>query len=122
MAVSIQDLINKKDGIVAGRTATYDLETSIGTITVKKPSRAFVLEALGLSDAAESDAYMVLNMTAEPNLKDTELQKAYGCMDPLDIIGKLFDSGETAAISKAIMKCAGYGDNIKAEVHEEAKN
>ena len=122
MAVSIQDLINKKDGIVAGRTATYDLETSIGTITVKKPSRAFVLEALGLSDAAESDAYMVLNMTAEPNLKDTELQKAYGCMDPLDIIGKLFDSGEVAAISKAIMKCAGYGDNIKAEVHEEAKN
>lgn len=122
MAVSIQDLINKKDGIVAGRTATYDLETSIGTITVKKPSRAFVLEALGLSDAAESDAYMVLNMTAEPNLKDTELQKAYGCMDPLDIIGKLFDSGEAAAISKAIMKCAGYGDNIKADVHEEAKN
>ena len=122
MAVSIQDLIDKKDGIVAGRTATYDLETSIGTITVKKPSRAFVLEALGLSDAAESDAYMVLNMTAEPNLKDTELQKAYGCMDPLDIIGKLFDSGEVAAISKAIMKCAGYGDNIKAEVHEEAKN
>ena len=122
MAVSIQDLINKKDGIVAGRTATYDLETSIGTITVKKPSRAFILEALGLSNAAETDAYMVLNMTVDPNLKDAELQKAYGCMDPLDIIGKLFDSGEVAAISKAIMRCAGYGDNIKAEVHEEAKN
>lgn len=122
MAVSIQDLIDKKDGIVAGRTATYDLETSIGTITVKKPSRAFILEAFGLSEAAESEPYIVLNMTVSPNLKDTELQKAYGCMDPLDIVNKLFDSGEVIAISKKIMKCAGYGDDIKSEVHEEAKN
>ena len=122
MAVSIQDLIDKKDGIVAGRTKTYDLETSIGTITVKKPSRAFILEALGLSNAAETDAYMVLHMTVDPNLKDAELQKAYGCMDPLDITSKLFDSGEVAAISKTIMRCAGYSDSIKAEVHEEAKN
>ena len=122
MAVSIQELIDKKDGIIAGRTATYDLATGIGTITVKKPSRAFVLEALDLSDAAESDAYIVFNMTVSPDLKDNALQKAYGCMDPLDIVNKLFDSGEVVAISKQIMKCAGYGENVKAEVHEEVKN
>ena len=121
MAVSIQELIEQKEKIQAAKKQQYDLETSIGTITVKKPTRAVVLEAMGL-DSVDTDPYIILNATVSPNLKDTSLQESYGCMDPMDVVGKLFDSGEIASISKAIMKCAGYGDDIKTGVHDEVKN
>lgn len=121
MAVSIQDLIDKRESMQSARKQTYDLETSAGTFTVKKPSRGFIIEAMEL-DANVTDQYIILNSVVSPNLKDKSLQDAYGCIEPTDILNQLFDSGEIASISKAIMKCAGYGENIKAEVHEEAKN
>lgn len=121
MAVSIKDLISKKESITAGRKQTYDLETSIGTITVKKPSQAFVLEARGMEGSG--DQYMILNMTISPNLKDSSLQTAYGCTEPTDIVDKLFDAGEVSRVARAIMACAGYSaDDIERKVHEEVKN
>ncbi|MGE1061802.1 hypothetical protein NXG27_04060 [Megasphaera paucivorans] len=121
-AVSIQDLINKKDQIQAQKQETYDLDTSIGTITVKKPTRSFVLEASKLEESGESDKYMILNLVTAPNLKDTSLQQTYGCTEPTDIVDALFDPGEVVGISKKIMECAGYGKDIKTAVHEEVKN
>ena len=55
------------------------------------------------------------------NLKDKDLQKAYNCIEPTDIIGKLFKAGEIGNIATAIMKCAGY-ESLEAKVHEEIKN
>lgn len=121
-AISIQDLINKKDQIKAQKQKTYDLETSIGTITVKKPVRAFVLEASNLEGAGESDKYLISNLVVAPNLKDKTLQEAYGCIEPTDIVDALFEPGEIVAISKKIMECAGYGKDIKSSIHEEIKN
>lgn len=121
-AISIQDLINKKDQIKAQKQKTYDLETSIGMITVKKPTRDFVLEASKLEGAGESDKYMILNLVITPDLKDATLQKAYGCTEPTDIVDALFEPGEVIGISKAIMECAGYGKDIKSSIHEEIKN
>ena len=57
----------------------------------------------------------------EPNLKDKDLQKAYNCIEPTDIVGKLFKAGEIGNIATAIMKCAGY-ESLEAKVHEEIKN
>lgn len=122
MAISIQDLIDKKEQIQAQKQETYDLETSIGTITVKKPTRSFVLEASKLEESGESDKYMILNLVTTPNLKDTTLQQAYGCTEPTDIVDSLFEPGEVIAVSKKIMECAGYGKDIKSAVHEEVKN
>jgi hypothetical protein len=121
MAVSIQDLIDKKDSIAASRKQTYDLETSIGTITVKKPSQSFVVESRGLESGG--DQYLIYNMTVEPNLRDSALQKAYECAEPTDIVNKLFDAGEVSRVARAIMLCAGYSnDDIVSKVHSEAKN
>ena len=122
MAVSIQELIEQKEKIQAAKKQQYDLETSIGTVTIKVPTRSFVAEASKLEDGGESDKYLLLNTIVSPNLKDTNLQQAYGCAEPTDIVDALFEPGEIAAISRKVMKCAGYGKEIKAEIHEEAKN
>ena len=45
MAVSIEELIEMKETVAAAKKETYDMETSIGVITVKKPTAAMVLES-----------------------------------------------------------------------------
>ena len=45
MAVSIEELIEMKEAVAAAKKETYDMETSIGVITVKKPTAAMVLES-----------------------------------------------------------------------------
>ncbi|WP_288839250.1 phage tail assembly chaperone [uncultured Megasphaera sp.] len=119
MAVSVQDLIKQKETIIAKKKELFDLTTSIGVITVQKPTRSFVADAIDLKD---NDAYIVYEMTQTPNLKDAKLQEAYGCREPTDIVAKLFDAGEVIAISKQILANAGYGKEIEAKVHEDVKN
>lgn len=120
MAVSIEQLIAKKEAIAKKKKEHYDLNTSIGTITMKKPTKAFMAEVLNLEK--DNDEYMVYNLCVAPNLKDAKLQKAYGCADPMDIVTKLFEPGEVTAIAKAMMAKAGYGENLEAKIHEEVKN
>ena len=48
MAVSIEDLINKKAEIQQGKKQQYDIETSIGTVTVQIPKRSILLDSQGL--------------------------------------------------------------------------
>ena len=70
----------------------------------------------------DGDAYLVLNCIVSPNLKDAKLQEAYGCVEPTDIVRKLFDAGEMTRIAVAILDCAGYNKNIVRKVHDDAKN
>lgn len=57
MAVSIEELIEMKEAVAAAKKETYDLETSIGVITVKKPTAAMVLESKATE--GDGDAYLV---------------------------------------------------------------
>lgn len=120
MAVSVKDLIERKESIEAKKKDLYDVDTSIGVITVKQPSAALVADARALSE--NNDAYLIVETVVEPNLKDPELQKAFGCRDALDVPAALFKPGEVMAISRAIMECAGYAVNIETRVHRELKN
>ena len=120
MAISINELIAKKEELAAKKDTLYDMETSIGTITVKKPLKDMVAESLERDK--QSDEYLILNQVVAPNLKDRALQEAYGCMEPLDIVGKIFEPGEIPAIAKEIVRTAGYGADIKVKIHEELKN
>ena len=119
-AVSIEELINEKEAIEARKKRRYDIETSAGTFTMKVPSKSFVAEAMGLSEG--SDEYLIYHCTVAPDLSDKKLQDAYGCVEPTDIVGKLLDPGEITAVAKKIMQCAGYGKDVRAELHEEVKN
>ncbi|MCI7064325.1 MAG: hypothetical protein MR947_06995 [Mitsuokella jalaludinii] len=121
MAVSIEDLINKKEEIQKNKKREYDLETSIGTITVKIPTRSLVMEARKLEDD-DADPYLLYNTIIEPNLTDPKLQKAYGCGEPTDIINALFLPGEVPALSNKVARLAGFGKDIHSEIHTVAKN
>ncbi|MBR2182949.1 MAG: hypothetical protein IJ858_05955 [Acidaminococcaceae bacterium] len=116
MAVSVKDLIAKKEEIAAKKEATVDFVTSIGTVTVKKPTKSMVLESIERDKTG--DAYLILQQVVEPNLKDPALQEAYGCAEPLDIVEKIFLPGEIANLARAIMKTSGYG----VDIVEDLKN
>jgi len=119
MAVSVKELIEQKEAIEKRRKQQYDLETSIGTITVKQPSRALAAEAIGMEDG---DPYIIMECTVSPNLKDKNLLETFGCVEPTDLPAKLFQAGEVNAIARRIMECAGYRKEIRAELHETVKN
>lgn len=120
MAVSIAELIQKKEELENRKKRQYDLQTSAGVVTVKLPTRAFVAEASDLESG--SDDYILLNCIVSPDLRDKKLQDAYGCAEPTDIVGKLFDAGEIIQMVRKIMELAGWKSDIKAELHEEVKN
>ena len=121
MAISIADLIAKKEDIERAKKAKYDIKTSIGTLTVKKPTASLVAETNELEDGNEE--YLIINSVVEPDLKEPQLLKAYGCIEPTDIVRKLFDAGEIMALSRTIMSTAGYNaGNLESKLHEDAKN
>ena len=119
MAVSVKELIEQKEAIEKRRKQQFDLETSIGTITVKQPSRALAADAVSLEDG---DPYLIVECTVSPNLKDKNLLDAFGCVEPTDLPARLFQAGEVNAIARRIMECAGYRKDIRAELHETSKN
>ena len=121
MAISIADLIAKKEDIRRDKKEKYDIKTSIGTLTVKKPTASLVAETNELEDGNEE--YLIINSVVEPDLKEPQLLKAYGCIEPTDIVRKLFDAGEIMALSRTIMSTAGYNaGNLESKLHEDAKN
>lgn len=122
MAVTIADLIARRDEIKNKRKDRYDIETSIGTITVKQPTLRLIDEAIKTQDGRQGDIELIFETTVEPNLKDKDLQQAYGCQVPSDIVPILFKAGEIGAIAGAIMRSAGFGNHIEAKIHEEIKN
>ncbi|OMC81851.1 hypothetical protein BK128_21525 [Viridibacillus sp. FSL H7-0596] len=99
---------NEKDEIFIERLGA--------TITVRKPERSLCIEAITMSrdneTEGEGDPYLIYNTVVEPNLKDKELRDAYGCIEPTDIVSKIFEVGEIAALAQEIMMLAGYGTNV----------
>ncbi|QEK11696.1 hypothetical protein FQB35_04580 [Crassaminicella thermophila] len=112
--VTLKELIARKHEIEDQKNAKKDLyiKSLDGVITVEKPSRELCIDAMDMG-AADGDKYLVYSCVIEPNLKDTELQKAYGCAEPMDIVEKIFESGEITQIAKACVFLAGYGDSVK---------
>lgn len=106
MAVSIKELIEKKEELANKKKRKYDIETSAGKMTVKLPTRSYVAEVMKLEG---SDELLFLDCIIEPSLKDAGLQEAYGCLELTDIIGKLFDAGEIPGLGRKVMELAGYG-------------
>ena len=53
-------------------------------------------------------------MDTEPCLKSKELQQEFGCVDPMEIVEKIFETGEIPQIALECLKLAGYVDGVKA--------
>lgn len=123
--LSIQELIAQKEKIKQNKAkvATLYVKSLESNIVVRSPGTAEMLESqsAGESDPTRADSYLLLQCVKEPNLKSDELQKAYGCVEPLDIVPALFLPGEVSAIAIEIMKLAGYGSSVN-KVGNDIKN
>ena len=122
MAVTVADLIARREEIKNKRKDRYDIETSIGTIIVKQPTLRMIDDILKGQDNRQNDIELIFETVIEPNLKDKDLQQAYGCTIPSDIVPMIFKPGEVGALARAIMGVAGFGSSFEAKIHEEVKN
>lgn len=113
--ITLQHLIAKAEQRKTDKKELRQLyiKSQDGTITIMKPDRGLVLEAMNMDDETDGDRYLIYNCVVEPNLKDKELHKAYNVISPMDIVDEIFDPGEVAGISKEIVKLAGYVDGVK---------
>jgi hypothetical protein len=118
--MTITDLISKKEKLLSKNNTTEEIyiPSLDSSITIRKPSRALCLEALSMAQDANkqdmADIYMAYNCIVEPNLKDDKLQKEFSCVEPIDIVEKVFEVGEISSISGTCLQMAGYSDQVKA--------
>lgn len=117
--ITVQELIEQRESINKRKKEKLTIKTSIGEVVAHKPSTTLMTEAMGLDE--DNDAYLVYNCIVEPNLKDKALQEAYECMEPLDIVHKVFEFGEIKAISDVLIKSIGVGKKLDHAIMEEVK-
>lgn len=110
-AISISELIEKKSEIKENKKRTKPLYIqSLGAhIEIRKPDPETYGDALQMNSSSEADIFVVYECVVNPNLKDPKLQKEFECVEPVDIVNKIFDSGEIASIAGHCMEFAGYG-------------
>ena len=122
MAVTLQELIAKRETIKDKRSLKYDISTSIGDITAVLPTAELVAEALDMTPSFEANKYIVYNCIIEPNLRDAELQKVYGVAEPMDIVTAVFLPGELTKIANKLLDLSGFKGKLVTKIHNEIKN
>lgn len=129
MAVlSLEKLIKEKVALKQSDEKQIDVELNIprldGTIKLsfaKSDIRDFSEVA---SKAKEIDEYkaaglnLIYTAIKEPNLKDKDLQKAYECVEPTDIVEAIFTDGEMSDILDVIHAKGGLSRGSVVEVQE----
>lgn len=125
--LTIADLLAQKENLKKKkkRTLTLYVESLDAEIVIQEPSRALALEAIEMAqDDSRSDIadpHLLYHTVIEPNLKDAELQKAFGCAEPMDIVDMIFRPGEIGSIAGHALQLAGYGKGVR-KIDEEIKN
>lgn len=113
--ITLQELVRRKEQMLEAKKKKKTQELYItsldGTITIEEPSAALARDAQEM-DAGEGDVYMTYECVIDPPLKSKELQDAFDCKEPMEIVEKLFASGEIPQIGIACMKIAGYIDTV----------
>ena len=115
--MTLAELMRRKEQMLAAKKTkkTRDLYVSSidSVITVEEPDGALCRDANDM-EPGEGDKYMCFECIREPNLKDKELQAAFGCAVPMDIVEVIFAPGEIPQIAIECMKLAGYMGGVEA--------
>ena len=113
--ITLAELIRRKEQMLESKkkpkTATLYIKSLGGTITIESPTADL---ARDVQDMDNGDAYMVYSCVTEPCLKSKELQTAFECVEPMEIVEKIFEPGEIPQIAVECLKLAGYVDGVKA--------
>ena len=112
--LSVKDLIARKEEIKNKKDETKELyiESLDANIIIRKPDKALCLDAMDMG-VKSGDEFLVYNSVVEPRLKDKELQSAYDCVTPSEIVDKIFEIGEISLIAKECISLAGFTDSVK---------
>ena len=72
----------------------------------------------GADDASnyKSSKHVLLAGMVDPNLKDHDLQEAYGAASPLALMEKLFLAGEIMKLAAEVTDLSGFGGDPEADV------
>jgi hypothetical protein len=117
--LTVTDLLKEKEKYQVKDDTTDELliERFNASITIRKPERSLCMEAFQMvhdpNQSEKSDPFIVYNAVIEPNLKDTKLHKEYECVEPIDIVEKIFNAGEIFSIAQAALELAGYKKSVE---------
>lgn len=119
--ITLQELIRRKEQMLESKKKKQTKELYIksldGCITIESPSADLAKDS---QESENGDVYMVYSSVIEPCLKSKELQEAFGCVEPMEIVEKIFAPGEIPLIAVECLKLSGYIDGVKAV--DELKN
>lgn len=121
--ITLEELVRRKmqklDAKKKPKTEELYIDSLEGTVTITAPTRAVIMDAQGMDDALESDAYFVLQLVTDPPLK--QVAKEYGVSEPTEIVDILFTPGEVSQIAQRGLDLAGYSTKSVRPV-ETVKN
>lgn len=112
--LSVTDLMKEKEKYQVKDDVTEAvLVERLGVeVVLRKPEKSLCVDTMKMgrdeNNDTDADEYMVYNTMVEPDLKDKELQKEFGCTLPTDIVSKIFEPGEIAQLSDVAFELAGY--------------
>ena len=93
--ITLAELIKRKEQVLEAKKnvkrARVYVKSLGGEIIIKAPTKSLATEAAEMEN--DGDAHLVYECVAEPDLHSKELQDAYGCTYPEEIVEKLFDDG-----------------------------
>lgn len=117
--LTVTDLMKNKERYQVKENVTEEvfIDRLGASVTIRKPEKSLCIEAMQMAQdpnlISKSDAFVVYSVIVEPNLKDKELQKEFGCVEPTDIVDKIFEPGEVTSIAKLALELAGYTKALK---------
>ncbi len=114
--LTLAELMKRKEQILAAKKTkkTQDLyvKSIDAVITIEEPDNALCRDASEM-EQGEGDKYLCYECIKEPNLKAKDLQEAFGCVEPMNIVDIIFAPGEIPQIAVECMKLAGYMGGVE---------
>lgn len=129
MAVDKGTLLNKETAEIKVKTLSKILGEDVSVkVKALEPDvyisiSTNILDKNGNTDYSKTydlAALLCVEAMTEPNLKDKDLQKHFGCVTPKELAKLLFKGTELTDISSKISEISGFGRETEEE--DEVKN
>lgn len=115
--LTLAELLRRKEQMIESKKTKKTLDLYVksidAVITVAEPDGALCRDANDM-EAGEGDKYLCYECIIEPNLKSKDVQDAFDCAVPMDVVDIIFAPGEIPQIAIECMKLAGYMGGVEA--------